>query len=759
MKLDKIGNKADKPQALTDAGVGRALFTTRFRLSLQAGLMCLVVGALPGFAAPYLAWYGLSSGQNVDLVRLNLLANMVSDTTPRKWRIRDDYGERSIVEFETEEGRFIQWMTPPQVRKVLGPLLPRALSRFNLVAWSSLLTAGLGFYLTLQYLARLGAGSQQNQRVRGASLIVTGPELSALVEKKGGGPYKLADVLLPKQAPVTGILLQGSPGGGKSLATHDLMLQVFERMKKCLIYDPTGEYFKAYYRPDKDFFFNPGLEGSVPWSIFSELRYTYDADTLARAFLPPKAGVVSGAGGFFEDAARSLFSVILLRMAQRGARDTCDIAKAFLDTSDAEINLLVANSVASSAIGGDSKGQRQGVMSSIAIYLNGIAAVQRGSWSIRDFIDGPTDSRLFIVGSSDTQAQFAPLYRLLLTVAFSLIEAKAEIVHEDRYWFWLDECHTLGDIRLDEQLATLRKYGVAVVSGIQSQSQFVSSMGRDRAMTVSNCFNTVLLLRANDADMQEASARRLAKVEMDTVSRNQALAVTEWRDGAGLNKSEHEKWLVMPAEFGELDDCNGYLKLVGAYPAAKVDYSHWLKRSATGRSHLDKFKAVQPLAPKNQSFVVVRQAHNDVLGGLKAEANAAQAAKAAEAKEAATKAAASPGAPAAAALRVPGLNAQPPVLDKGKDEAAPGKVAPIRLSVVRSIKRPAEAGETDSGRQAELELGATQTQALPPDANPQAKNESEQTQAQDLGHKLEHGLDITHLGNHHDQDQGQTPER
>ena len=96
-------------------------------------------------------------------------------------------------------------------------------------------------------------------------------------------------------------------------------------------------------------------------------------------------------------------------------------------------------SVASSAVGGDSKGQRQGVISSIAIYLDGIAAVQEGTWSIRDFIDSDDDARFFILSTDDTEAMFTPLYRLLLTVSFGLIAAKQEIVHDDKYWYFLDE--------------------------------------------------------------------------------------------------------------------------------------------------------------------------------------------------------------------------------------------------------------------------------------------------------------------------------
>jgi type IV secretory pathway TraG/TraD family ATPase VirD4 len=199
--------------------------------------------------------------------------------------------------------------------------------------------------------------------------------------------------------------------------------------------------------------------------------------------------------------------VILLRLRQRGAKYTSDIAKAFLEMPDEEMDFLVNKSVASSSIAGDSKAQRQGVISSIAIFLNGISAVQKGTWTIKDFLNSPDDSRLFILGTEDTRAMFAPLFRLMLAVAFSAIESKQEIVHEDRYWFFLDEIHQLGDIRLDEKLATLRKFGVCIFSGVQSDQQFMAALGDQRGEVVMNCFNTVLMLRANDDKLQERAWR------------------------------------------------------------------------------------------------------------------------------------------------------------------------------------------------------------------------------------------------------------
>lgn len=608
--------------AATEAGVGQAVFSTKLSFSIQASLFCFRVGMLPGILLPFILWAVLVSPQGFDLVKLDLIASITSPTTYSKWRLRDKSGIRKVVTAITIDGQESQMLTAAQVRKALKAEYS-PVDLFWLIAKLSLLSGAIGYYLSWFCLKKFGAHSQKNQRIRGSENLVSSEALDDLVRREKGCSYTLVGVSLPASAPMTGILAQGSQGSGKSLAIHDLMQQVFRKKKKCIIYDQNGEFFRAYFRPGKDFFFNPACEGSVPWSIFSELKYSYDADTLAQAFLPPKAGVNSGPNAFFEDAARALFSVILLRLTQRGAMNTSDIAKAFFEMPDDEMDLLIEKSVASSAVGGDSKAQRQGVISSIAIYLNGIASVENGTWSIREFLDRDDDARFFILGTDDTRAMFSPLYRLLLSVSFGLIAAKQEIVHGDRYWYWLDEVHTLGDIKLDEQLATMRKFGVCIVSGIQSESQFITSMGKERGETVMNCFNSMLMLRVNEPNMMERAAKRLGKLDMQMVSMNQTLAVTEWRDGAGMARNEQEKWLVMPSEIGSLANCTGFLKLVGSFPAARVDYQKWLPKRPGASCYADKFRPVQKSPPRNPKFLIMRAAgtEGEALASLREELN------------------------------------------------------------------------------------------------------------------------------------------
>ena len=613
---------------LTNAGAGKALLYTRLMLELQALRFVFIAGGLPVLLLPMLIWFWTATPMEYDLVKIDIASQYFDGATARRWYLRDGTGEKKLIVANIGPLQKTDVLTPSQVKKALAAEWP-VVTTFRTIQSVSMWGAPVVAISIWLFIFFYGKRSQRAKRIRGAQELVTAIELSALVRADGPSYYEFANVRLPKHAPSHGICALGAQGSGKSVAIHDLMNQVFAKGRKCIIYDHSGEFFRAYFRPGIDHFFNPALLGSVPWSLFSELNYTYDADTLSQAFLPPKETQGAGANAFFEDAARALFSVIILRLAQRGAKHTADIARAFLEMPDDEMNYLIEKSVASSAVGGDSKGQRQGVISSIAIYLNGIKAVQPGLWSITDFIssnDTASDARLFLLNTEDTKAMFAPLYRLLLSVSFSVIAARQEIVHEDRYWYFLDEIHTIGDIKLDDQLATLRKFGVCIVTGIQSESQFMSSMGKNRGETVMNGFNTLLQLRANDAEMLERAARRLGETEVQKVNVNQQLGVVEWRDGASLQFTDAPKKLVMASDIGELGTCQGFLRIAGSYPVARVNYSHWLRRRLFGLlpAHVSKFaeRCVNP--ERDPQFKLVEaedvEAGADVLAKVSADA-------------------------------------------------------------------------------------------------------------------------------------------
>ena len=107
--------------------------------------------------------------------------------------------------------------------------------------------------------------------------------------------------------------------------------------------------------------------------------------------------------------------------------------------------------------------------------------------------------------------------------------------------------------------------------------------------------------------MMERASQRLGRAEIKAVASNTALGVAKMRDGVGLSSSEQERALVMPSEIGSLPDCQGYLKLPGSYPIAKVDYSNWVKEPLLGGKRADRFREVMPSPDRDPTFIVDRK--------------------------------------------------------------------------------------------------------------------------------------------------------
>jgi hypothetical protein len=197
----------------------------------------------------------------------------------------------------------------------------------------------------------------------------------------------------------------------------------------------------------------------------------------------------------------------------------------------------------------------------------------------------------------------------------------------------------------------------------------MTSIGQERGQTVMNCFNTVLMLRMNEPSMMERAAKRLGMQDMETVSQNQALAVTEWRDGAGMARTQQERWLVMPSEFGSLAACEGFIKLSGNYPAGRVDYTQWIAKQWIGPNYADQFRPKQDTPPRNPKFLLARAyaaGSVDPIAIVSQKLKEEKNAKAAEASAAATSTVASTTTSTAASTVVAKASAAPKAGGTGK---------------------------------------------------------------------------------------------
>ena len=212
--------------AASNAGIGRAVFATRLNLSIQAAVMSFWLGAVPCFFLPYILWFNGASDRELDVVRVAAVARYSDPEVRSKWEIRDSNGSYKTIEAVTDDGQRVRALKPAQVRQALKKEWG-AVDEFYWFFILSLILPIFGYLAVWLILQKIGERNMEDKRIRGAHEVVDQVELDRLVRANDGGAYKLAEVTLPASAPMTGILMQGAQGSGKSLVIHDLMQQVF----------------------------------------------------------------------------------------------------------------------------------------------------------------------------------------------------------------------------------------------------------------------------------------------------------------------------------------------------------------------------------------------------------------------------------------------------------------------------------------------------------------------------------------------------
>jgi hypothetical protein len=125
------------------------------KLTVHAVSMSLWGGALPGLIIPFVVWLTCLSPKDIDLVKQNIVSHIVSESTPRKWKVRDEAGEVKILTVVKADGSEVQLMTPSQYR-VVTESLSRPVAVFHYFVWSSIILAALGNILYWLGLANSG---------------------------------------------------------------------------------------------------------------------------------------------------------------------------------------------------------------------------------------------------------------------------------------------------------------------------------------------------------------------------------------------------------------------------------------------------------------------------------------------------------------------------------------------------------------------------------------------------------------------------
>ena len=446
-----------------------------------------------------------------------------------------------------------------------------------------------------------GSQLKRRKRLRGAELVTASQlrdridPLTGRVSRKllgGQAPYRIAGVPYPDRAETQHTIVSGTTGSGKTVLISDLVQQIRKRGERCVIYDKMGSYTQAFFDPKSDVLLNP-LDARAPrWSPFFEARSPRDFDMMAAALIPQQKDTVDP---FWVTAARQLFSNGTGVLWQKGEKKNRVLVEHLLKTDLSELAEAMEGTVAQSIVDPNNPKTALSVRAMLTANIGAMEVLADSGkpFSIREWISRDRGSGfLFFTSRGDQHASLRGLISTWLEIA---VNSMLSLEQDDgrRIWVILDELPTLHQVpSLQPGLAESRQFGGCFVLGVQVASALRDLYGRNGAETISGLCGTRVVFAAPDRDTAQWSADSLGRSEVEEFAEGVSYGADPYRDGVTLTPKREVQALALPSEIMRLPNLNGYLKLPGPYPVARIELQY-VKRPKVAPRFVERGQALR----------------------------------------------------------------------------------------------------------------------------------------------------------------------
>jgi type IV secretory pathway TraG/TraD family ATPase VirD4 len=436
-------------------------------------------------------------------------------------------------------------------------------SPWRWLAWTPRLT-GNSFHVDV-------AGSQGMKLLRGSRLV----HVTAAGSRKAEGEFiHWGGVSIPVADECQHFLIAGKTGSGKSQAISALLRTVAARRQAALIADPGGAYLSRF-GDDDSLILNPFDDRDAGWSPFAEIEWAYDCQRLAKATIPD----VEGEAQQWHFYAQTLFAEVLRALWEQGRHSIAELLRLVMSAETEELGRTLAGTAAAILTARGNERMLANTRVICSTYLNAWRYLSEGgSFSVREWTRQTARQEhtrwLYLVYRDDQMA----MLRLLVTTWLDLALVETLSLPEQplrRLWLVLDEWDSLGKVdSLRSGLTKLRKYGGAVVAGLQTMAQLRSTYGHDEAQVLLSCFSTKLILAAGDTETARYFEHELGTQELERLDRSRSRNFS-WDNPLSGSQGTHEAWhrmtqsTVLASEISALPNLHGYLITMGN-PIARI---------------------------------------------------------------------------------------------------------------------------------------------------------------------------------------------
>jgi hypothetical protein len=392
---------------------------------------------------------------------------------------------------------------------------------------------------------------------------------------KGRG-LRLAGFEIPPKFVCRNQLLTGGVGVGKSTAINTVLDDLRARKIKSVVYDPHSEFSQKFYRKGTDFILNPTDKNCVAWDVFSDVVTRAQLISMIKIMIPAAEGDQS----FFTNNARKLLADLMLYVKAKDMH----ISEVYRIASESSLQELydILCSLERSESKGDmdpaaaeqAQGIRSTLTSSESVRFLDLFPRNKEPFSIRKWMEKDDDSWLFITSQvGDVHELILPYISTTVDVALEASAGKQS--RALRRALVIDEVDSAGRLpKLHKQLAQLRKFGVSILLGLQDVNQLLDVYGQEKTATIMTNCQTKLTCRVDHAETASLMSKLLGMKEIEQTQTGASWGADDMRDGESISKSKVEKPIIPARSISCLSDGEGYLKLPGTFPPAKITIPH-----------------------------------------------------------------------------------------------------------------------------------------------------------------------------------------
>ena len=352
----------------------------------------------------------------------------------------------------------------------------------ELWAGQSLLVGGGVALMSVLGFIFIGAGLQENTRVRG-SVLVSAAELQYFVDrrwkkwrkdrglkKENEYEYRLAGVRYPPGAPMVHTMMVGTTGSGKTVAINELIKQIREKGDKAVIFDRMGNFAANWYDGERDFILNPFDDRDAGWSPFADPTSGAAFANMAAALIPKAKG---NADPFWNDSAQSVFANVAEKLAKEGDRRLSSLRKILIEEDLATMSAFVEGTPAASLINETNEKTALSIRSALIPQVEFLKHMRdeddEEGFSIRDWVasEPKKGSFMFLSGHVDHLNATRNLISVAIETAANATMT-LDPTDRPRIWFIIDELPSLNYLPfLGSSLAEIRQFGGCFVVGYQ----------------------------------------------------------------------------------------------------------------------------------------------------------------------------------------------------------------------------------------------------------------------------------------------------